>query len=238
MEMENRGDLVINGFGSSNGGHFHHVTINGKGTINNDVECVEFECNGSGTVQGTVKANSAEVNGMAKILGNVNGQKLTVDGAAKIEQSVSVKKLKVSGKATVGGAVKAEDVVIKGRLTVEEDCEAETFKAESLFKIGGLLNAETIDIKLFGDCQAKEIGGETILVKKNKGSSLFGIFKPVTQLETDLIEGNKIEIEYTNAKVVRGNRIKIGPNCNIGLIEYTDELIVDKKASISESRKV
>lgn len=235
--MENKGDLVINGFGSSNGGQFHHVTINGKGTINNDIECVEFECNGSGTVQGTVKTDSAQVNGMVKILGNVDGQQLTVDGAAKIEQNVSVKKLKVSGKATVGGAVKAEDVVIKGRLTVEEECEAETFKAESMFRIGGLLNAETIDIKLFGDCRAKEIGGETILVNKNKGS-LFDLFKPLTQLETDLIEGNKIEIEYTNAKVVRGNRIKIGANCNIGLIEYKDELVVDPKASVSESRKV
>ena len=235
--MENRGDLVINGFGSSNGGQFHHVTINGKGTINSDVECVEFECNGSGMVQGTVKMNTAQVNGMVKILGDVDGKQLTVDGSAKIDKNIHVNKLKVSGKASVGGAVKAEEIVIKGRLTVEDDCEAEMFKAESLFKVGGLLNADEIVINLFGDCRAKEIGGETIQVKKNK-ASLFDLFKPNTQLETDLIEGNKIELEYTNAKVVRGHQIKIGPNCHIGLIEYTDELIVDKKASIGQSKKV
>lgn len=234
--MEKRGDLVINGFGSSNGGQFHHVTINGKGTINNNIVCEEFECNGSGTVQGDVRANIAHVNGMAKIQGNVEGKHLGVDGTAKIEHNVRVKKLKVSGKASIGGALKSEEIIIKGRLNVEEDCEAETFKAESVFKIGGLLNAEQIDINLFGDCQAKEIGGETIVVKYK--SSLFGLFKSLTQLEAETIEGDKIEIEHTNAKVVRGNHIKIGPNCNIGLIEYTDELVIDKKAIVSETKKV
>jgi cytoskeletal protein CcmA (bactofilin family) len=237
MGMESRGDLVINGFGSSNGGQFHHVTINGKGTIKSDVECVDFECNGSGTVQGAVTTNTAQVNGVVKILGDVEGKQLTVDGSAKMEKSVHINKIKVSGKVNVGGSVKAEEVVVKGRLTVEEDCEAETFKAESLFKIGGLLNADEITIKLYGDCRAKEIGGDTIRVKKNK-ASLFDLFKPNTQLETDLIEGNKIEIEYTHAKIVRGQQVTIGPNCHIGLIEYTDELIVDKKASIGESKKI
>jgi cytoskeletal protein CcmA (bactofilin family) len=119
---------------------------------------------------------------------------------------------------------------------VEEDCETETFKAESIFKIGGLLIAEQINVKLFGACEAREIGGETILVKKNK-TSLFDLFK-TPQLDTDLIEGDKIEVEYTNAKVIRGNQIKIGPNCSIGLIEYTDELVVHPKASVKESKKV
>jgi cytoskeletal protein CcmA (bactofilin family) len=238
METKKRGDLAINGFGASNGGQFHRVTINGKGTINNDVECSEFECNGSGTVQANVRANTAKISGMAKIDGNIESQLLTIDGTAKIGQNLNVKKLKVNGKATIGGRVKAEEISIKGRLTVEEDCEAEIFKAESQFKIGGLLNAEQVDIQIFGDCKAKEIGGQTIIIRHK--TALFGLFKPFfqTKLETELIEGDKIEIENTNAKIVRGNHVTIGPNSTIGLVEYTTELSIDEKAIVGESRKI
>ena len=236
--MDKKGDLFINGSGSSNGGTFSNVTINGKGTINNDIQCTEFDCNGSGTILGKVTAEYAKINGGVKITGDLEGKKVEVNGTAKVEHNVSVDRLKVDGKATIGVKVKAEEIRIKGRLTVEEDCEAEFFKAESQFKIGGLLNAEHIDIKLFGECRAKEIGGETISIK-NK-DAVFGLFKSFfpTQLETEFIEGNHIEIENTKAKVIRGNHCIIGPNCEIGLVEYTDQISIAKSANVMESKKV
>lgn len=239
MDTKKRGDLVINGLGSSNGGQFHHVTINGKGTINSDVECMEFECNGSGTVNGNVLSEKVKVNGNAKINGNIESRILSIEGTAKVDKNLNVKNLHVSGKASVCGRVKSDEIKIKGTLTVAEDCEAEVFKAESQFKIGGLLNADQIDINIFGECKAKEIGGQTIRVK-HKASFIGNLFKPVfqTQLVTELIEGDKIEIEYTNAKVVRGNHVTVGPNSTIGLVEYTDEIVIDVKAIVGESRKV
>jgi cytoskeletal protein CcmA (bactofilin family) len=237
METKKWGDLVINGFGASNGGQFEHVSLNGKGTVNSDVDCTQFECNGSGTVNGNVKAAKAIISGNGKIQGNIEGQSLTIDGTAKIANNLYVKKLKVSGKATVGGKVKSDDIKVRGRLTVEGNCEAETFKAESQFLIGGLLTADDIEIKLFGNCKAKEIGGQTIIIKHK--AALLGLFKPLlqTHLETELIEGDKIEIESTKAHIVRGNNIIIGPNCDIDIVEYTGELTMDKKATVKEVRK-
>lgn len=240
MDTKNRGDLVINGFGASNGGQFHVVTLNGFATVNSDVECSEFESNGFGTVNGNVKSDKTQVNGKAKFKGNIEGQSLTIDGTAKVDDNLYVKNLKVSGKASIGGKVKSEEIKIKGLITVGEDCEAEIFKVESQFKIGGLLNADQIYINIYGQCKAKEIGGQTITVK-HKGSSIIGnLIKPLNkpQLETDLIEGDIIELENTIAKIVRGNQVKIGPNCQIGLVEYTGEFSMDKKAVIAESRKV
>lgn len=239
MDTKSRGDLVINGFGASNGGQFRVVTLNGRGTVNNDLECIEFECNGSGVVKGNMISEIAKVNGHAKFRGNVECQKLTIDGSASIDKNLSVEKLKISGRASVGGRVRCEEIKIQGTLTVNEDCEAEIFKAESQFTIGGLLNADTIDIKMFGECKAKEIGGQTIMVKQKGslvGNLLKSFFKP--QLETELIEGDKIELENTIAKIVRGNQVRIGPNCQIGLVEYTEDFSMDKKAVVTESRQV
>ncbi|WP_251033634.1 polymer-forming cytoskeletal protein [Bacillus sp. ISL-75] len=239
MDTKSRGDLVINGFGASNGGQFRVVTLNGRGTVNNDLECVELDCNGSGILNGNVISEKAKVNGHAKVRGSIDSKILTIDGSARIDKNLSVEKLKVSGKATVGGRVKCEEIKIQGAFTVSEDCEAEIFKAESQFTIGGLLNADQVDIKMFGECKAKEIGGQTITVKAKGslvGNLLKAFFKP--QLETELIEGDKIELENTIAKVVRGNQVWIGPNCQIGLVEYTEEFSMDKKAIVTENRKV
>ncbi|QCJ40703.1 polymer-forming cytoskeletal protein [Bacillus sp. S3] len=238
MDTQKRGDLNINGFGSANGGQFRHVTINGKGTVNSDIDCVEFDCNGSGTVNGNVVTNKAKINGNGKVKGNLDCKSLSVDGTAKIEHNLYAEQLKVAGKASVGGKVRAEEIAIKGRLTVEGDCEAESFKAESLFIIGGLLNADEVDIKIFGECKAREIGGQTIRIKDKP--ALMGLFKSFiqTQLETECIEGDKIELENTKAAVVRGNEITIGPKCEIGLVEYSGKLSVDKKAVVKESRKI
>lgn len=239
MDTKNKGDLVINGFGSSNGGQFQLVTLNGVGTINSDVECSAFECNGSGTVNGNVTANTAKVSGNAKFKGTIESQNFSVEGTAKIAQNLLVKDLNVSGKASVGGRVKCEQIKLQGILTVGEDCEAEMFKAQYRFTIGGLLNADQIDIEIYGECKAKEIGGQTITVKQHKGSFIGTLFKPFfkTQLETELIEGDIIELENTIAKVVRGNQVRIGPNCHIGVVEYTEEFSQDNNAVVGESRK-
>lgn len=238
MDSKIRRDLVINGFGSSNGGQFDRVNLNGKGTVNNDLVCTEFDCNGSGVVNGNVFAQKAKINGNGKINGNFECESLKVDGTAKIANNLFVKNLKIAGKATVGGKIKSDEISIRGRLTVEGDCEAETFKAESQFTIGGLLNADKVDIKLFGDCKAKEIGGQTIVIKHK--ASLLGLFKSIlpTQLETELIEGDRIEIENTKAAMVRGNNVLIGPNCTIDVVEYSGEFSKDKTAIVKEIREL
>lgn len=238
--MEKMGDLVINGFGSSNGGQFNQVTLNGFGTVNNNVQCKVAEINGFGTLNGDIKAEEAKIAGKAKIKGSVESNSLTIEGTASIGGKLFANTVKISGKASVSGKVKSEEIEVKGNFTVEEDCETDVFKAESIFKVSGLLSADRIDVLLFGPCKAKEIGGQTIIVKKYKGSLIGNLLKPFlpTHLETELIEGDKIEIESTNAGIIRGNQIKIGPNCRVDLVEYTDQLQVDHRASVKESRQV
>lgn len=46
--MEVTDKLIINGSGSSKGGRFHTVEINGSGTVSGDVECTSLLFNGSG----------------------------------------------------------------------------------------------------------------------------------------------------------------------------------------------
>ena len=53
-------------------------------------------------------------------------------------------------------------------------------------------------------------------------------------LTTNLIEGDKITLENTKCKIVRGHDIVIGPGCEIDKVEYTGKLTIDKDSTVGE----
>ncbi|MCM3737219.1 polymer-forming cytoskeletal protein [Bacillus cytotoxicus] len=232
-------DLIINGYGKSNGGQFRNVQLNGSGTVNGDVECVAFECNGSGRVNGDIKAEKVKISGSGKIDGKIDALQMSIDGSGSIQQDAVLKKIKISGKGTIGGNVSGEEMKICGKAIIDGNCEVDSFKAEGQFTVGGLLSADDIFIDMHGECKAKEIGGQTINIKYRK-SPLSWLIKTMfnPRLETELLEGDNINVEYTNANTIRGNNVAIGPNCEINLVEYTGVCEIDKNANVKESRKI
>ncbi|MCP3740482.1 cytoplasmic protein [Rossellomorea sp. BNER] len=237
MDRKKLDDLTINGFGRSNGGHFEKVTLNGKGTIDGDVTCVYFECNGSGIVNGDMKSKKAKISGNVRIDGKMNTSDLIIEGRGTIHEDTFLKNVKIAGKGSFGGHLSGEEVMLQGRMTVDGDCEVETFKAEGQFTIDGLLSADCITVDAHGESRAKEIGGQTINVKNKRLKKLFKTML-LGKLETDLIEGDFIDVEYTNATVVRGNEVKLGPYCEVDLVEYSGSFAHHETAKVKESRKV
>jgi cytoskeletal protein CcmA (bactofilin family) len=237
--MNKLGDLIINGYGSANGGEFDRVVINGKGTVNGQVDCTLLECNGTGSITGDVKSEKVKISGNGKITGNVLSQKLIIEGRASILGDAQTTNMIIQGKATINGHVKGEELKVQGSITIGKDCEVEIFKSEGQFSIGGLLSADDIYIEIFGECKANEIGGKTIRVKQ-KSSILLSLIKTIraVNLVTDLIEGDHIELENTKAKIVRGNNIIIGENCEIDLVEYKETYQLDKNGRVKESVKL
>lgn len=233
------GDLLINGYGTSNGGQFRNVQLNGKGTVNGDVECVDFECNGSGYVNGDIKAETVKISGSGKINGKIDAMHMSIEGSGSIQQDATVKKMKISGKGTVGRNVSGEDMDIRGKAVIDGNCEVDTFKSEGQFIVGGLLSADNMYIDIHGECKAKEIGGQTINIKYRK-SPLSWLFKTIftPRLETELIEGDNINVEYTNTNIIRGNNVTIGPECEIGVVEYHETYKNKNQSLVKEYKQV
>ncbi|PGE94379.1 cytoplasmic protein [Bacillus pseudomycoides] len=231
--------LIINGYGSSNGGEFHKVQLNGKGTVNGNIDCDEFECNGSGSVNGDLKSENTKISGSGKVDGTVSTENMRIDGKATITKDVKANNLKIAGKGTIGGTLTGEELKIRGQATIDGNCEVDIFSSEGQFTIGGLLSADEIDIDIHGTCRVKEIGGQTIKVR-HRPTAFSGLFKTVfgSHLEAELLEGDNIDIDYVKIKTVRGNNVTVGPNCEIGLIEYKGVLHVDKNAKVKEIQQV
>ncbi|MDQ0218368.1 cytoplasmic protein [Peribacillus cavernae] len=213
-------NLIINGSGSYPGGSYDKISIRGEGTIISDVECSVFKIYGTSESLENVKADCLSVYGEAEIKGNIDSGEAHVLGTMSISGKVQIKQLKMRGMLDAGGRLTGEKADIKGSLSVQGDVEYDTFYSRGSFEIKGLLNAETIRIGLrYGCSSAEEIGGGKIIVKKK--ASLIPFVKEEGTLSAKVIEGDEIYLENTKAEVVRGNTVKIGPGCEIGLVEYS-----------------
>ncbi|HUI30757.1 MAG TPA: polymer-forming cytoskeletal protein [Candidatus Acidoferrales bacterium] len=228
MVKNMKNDLRINGLGNSSGGNYNYVQINGKGDINGDLDCVELQINGLGCIHGNVKTRTARVAGKSEINGSVKAEDLIIDGMTEI-----------------GGAVSADRIENRGMLKVNKDCGAETFRSQGGFTIGGLLNADKIDIEMYVASRAREIGGQEIEIKAGSAfgfkkflSSLFPMWQMNRYLSVETIEGDNIYLENVTVKVVRGGNVKVGPGCQIDKVEYKNTFYKDRDSSVKENKKV
>jgi cytoskeletal protein CcmA (bactofilin family) len=239
---ENLHDLKMSGAGNVAGGKYRDVKISGAGSISGDIECVSFDTSGASTVNGNVKTKIFGVSGAAEIKGNVEAENVKISGGSRIKGDVVTKTIKISGASKIKGSLHAEEVDISGSVEIKEDCEAEHFKAKGGFEIGGLLNAGEVDITIYGRCRAREIGGEKIDIRRGGGNIFAKVIKYIfTQgeiLTTSVIEGDDIYLEATTAKIVRGNNVTMGSDCNIELVEYRNKISVAPDSKVNDQRNI
>jgi len=81
-----------------------------------------------------------------------------------------------------------------------------------------------------------------LTLRKDRSSRLIrfieSIFPNTDVLATESVEGGDIYLEYTKAKVVRGNNVNIGPGCEIDLVEYRNDFQQVKEARVKDSNKI
>jgi cytoskeletal protein CcmA (bactofilin family) len=194
--------------------------------VDGDIRAEEFRLNGVSTVRGSVEANSFLVSGKLKIEGGVKAEQAATDGLVEI-----------------AGSLTGHEGNLNGLLKIRGDCEFERLKAAGGFEVGGMLNAGFADIALYGQGKAREIGCESLRVRKIAKSGwkealrkMFPRWKP--ELTAHTIEGDDLDLENTAADVVRGNRVAIGPGCRIGCVEYRLEYRKHPGAKVGKELKV
>ena len=89
-----------------------------------------------------------------------------------------------------------------------------------------------------------EIGGTKIKIKNDSKFSFLGIKNIIMPhsnkrlLEVDTIEADEIYLENTHAKIVRGKKITLGPECRINLVEYQESFKDHDKSIVEEIEKI
>ncbi|MBN1858372.1 cell shape determination protein CcmA [Candidatus Bipolaricaulota bacterium] len=246
-ERDKRGSASISGAGTIGGGSYERVSISGSGKITGDLTADEIKISGSGKIQGLARVIRVSTSGSAVFEAGIVADEVRISGSARSHGTTEIKELKCSGVFKTDGSLKSEYIKISGSLTVDGDVSSEIYKTTGAFRIGGLLSADHIEINLAGRCEAREIGGERIEVRRGgwrqKGLILDGLISIFTggstsHLRSELIEGDTIHLEDTEAEIVRGKHVFIGPGCNIKTVEYSEDLAVDEDAKVEHEKNV
>lgn len=232
-----RNDLVIAGAGHASGGLYNIVKVSGTGKLFGDIDCRDFNIQGNATIEGNVKAETAHISGRLHTKGALHADEIKISGSVAVGGNIECKVVRFHGHGNVKGAVNAEEIYIHGETNIAEGCAAEVFDARGIFTVGGLLNAGSVRVKLYGYCQANEIGGDSIEVKQAGVPFLKKLFSRIG-LKAGTIEGDEIYLEHTSAKMVRGNKVTIGPGCVIEQVEYQHHFHCAEGAKVGSSQKI
>lgn len=169
-------------------------------------------------------------------MGSANGgefSQVRIMGEGTVEGSLSCHTTRVMGKVAVKGDMVSDIVKITGELEVKGNCSAEAFRVRGAFQIGGLLNSGQITVNLLGPSKVRELGGGKIRIKCPR----IGNFTP-KHFTADVIEGDDVRLEYTNAQVVRGGYVAIGRGCTIDLVEYAGDFRQSSQSTVKMHRHV
>lgn len=239
MEKQN---VSISGSGKIGGGKYADVRISGSGRVEGDVEADEIRISGAGKVEGNAKAKEISVSGSGRFMGSVEAEIFHASGGFRVEGDVEAGELRCSGSGRISGGVRAQYVRASGALAVAKDVAADIFSSSGALTVQGLLSADRVEIKLGGRCRVGEIGGERIDVRQGAGFNLqlslvrgFRLGRFGTgELVAETIEGDEIHLEGTQAKLVRGKQVTVGPGCHIERVEYEESLEVDPSSRVGE----
>ena len=241
---EQKMDMKISGSSTMPGGEYGSVSISGAGKVQGDLRCERMSCSGASHVDGSVECSGkVSVSGATKILGSLTcGEALHCSGALRCSGDVDTPELRCSGSTAIDGrltggkmstsgelrarAVHGTELSASGSCRIEEGVEADLIRMSGLYNIGGLLNAETVELTAAAGCSVGDIGGSKITVRREVPGLLRRLFSGTAAHSTKVhtIEGDDITLEYVTADVVRGRRVQIGEGCRIGRVEYAETL--------------
>ncbi|MCX6376760.1 MAG: hypothetical protein NTU88_12130 [Armatimonadetes bacterium] len=239
MEAGGTGSIRISGSGTAGGGVYDEIAISGSGKVTGDAEARSVRVSGSAHFEGSLKADSFRGSGSFKIAGDVEAKEFKCSGAGSLGGNVKADKLATSGSVKIEESAKVVNAEISGSAKIGGDLEGEHVRSSGVINVGGLLSADTVEMALGGNCRVREIGGERITVSSgdSRGSGFFRFVWLCSpgSLTAETIEGDDLHLESTTAKVVRGQRVKIGPGCRIERVEYGESLQIDPDARVDET---
>lgn len=239
--MGDKIDMSISGSSTMPGGEYGRVRISGSGRVQGNLRCDSLGCSGAAKVLGDVDcAGEARCSGAVKVegtlgcgslhsSGSTHCVRLNCAGEAQTSGSLVVEEQLEAGQVYGSGALRAGSLrcgELRSSGTLDAaDVEAERADISGAARIPGLLNAETVTISAGGTVVIGSIGGSSIRITPGEGHG-WGLLRRVVQgrARVDSIEGDDIELESVEARAVRGRRVRIGGDCRIDRVEYSERL--------------
>lgn len=207
------------------------IKIAGSGVVSGKpVRTRMFKSAGSARVQGDLEAEETKIAGSCVVEGDIRTEEFKSSGSTRVAGSLRAGELEASGSLHVGKDIEAKDLRTSGRLEAGGNVKAKDFRASGSVRIPGELAADDVDIELGGSSVISTIRAKDVSVRATGG-----FWRGRGDLTAKHIEGDDIALEATTADFVKGQDVRIGPHCRIGVVE-AHGLVVHESSDVKERR--
>lgn len=243
-------DMNIAGSGQIATGEYSTIRISGSGQLGEAVRCENLYVSGSANGCGLACENDFHVSGSCAFSGKVTAENVVISGGSSFGGDVEAKeRVVISGGMRCGGDVKCKQLQISGNGTISGDVEAELAKIRGNLNCDGLLNAEEVDIEFEKGMEVGSIGGSKIVIYRRHGKMkkkrirlpLFSsLIKNVegNVYVNNSIEGDEIALEGVVTPRVSGRVVAIGADCEVELVQYSEQVEISPEAKVGRTERV
>lgn len=206
-------------------GAAHHDTISalrwtsdGVSKVLGDADAGEAILSGAVSVRGRLSADRVTVRGTLEVEGTtrVVGS-LDVSGDARFSASVDAGQMGVDGATEISGPLTvAQGLTCSGHLQVAGDLASQALRFDGRLTVRGKVVAKQVGGRLRGISRAEAILATTVAIDRH--APLLGA---KGRLEVLRIEAEEVRLAGVQCQFLKADRIHLGPDCHIALLEGT-----------------
>ena len=242
-------DMNISGSGQIASGEYSTIRVSGSGQLGEMVRCQNLYVSGSANGSNVICSNDFQISGSCNLSGTVSAGNVTVSGGSSFGGNVEAKeRITISGGMHCGGDVRCKQLKVSGNGNVSGDVEAELAKVRGSLSCAGLLNAEEVDIEFEKNMEVGSIGGSKIVIYKRHGKEKKRIRLPLFSslvkrssgavCVKNSIEGDEIALEGVVTPRVSGRVVAIGADCEIELVQYSEQVEISPEAKVGRTERI
>ena len=222
------------------GGHYDTVQGSGSIRIEGNVTANTFHTSGSIRGHGALKTKTFRASGSTRLQGSVEVGEGSCSGSFHVDGGLRVlSQLTLSGSSQISGGLAGEKVRGSGALSIGEEVSLEEITWSGSVRCPGLISADWIDLNVQGRSEVGELAGAKIRVATDNAGNIFRWLSFGGSTNAGLtvaeVSGDEVTLEVTEAQVVRGDRVVIGPGCRIDRVEYRQSLEIHPSSVVNKS---
>lgn len=237
-------NIKIFGSGMIESGEYDDIIVYGSSKINGSVRCLNMNISGSVHCGGSIESlKKIDIAGSATFEETVIANDLEISGSVSLKKNCQIKNtLCTSGSMRSNGNIKAQEMKTSGVTIIDGGIESEKIDISGVFQCQGLVNAEQVKIEVKEGLCVNEIGGGTIHItseeEKLKFTSKLYTKSQKRANTVNSIEGDTIVIEGVQVHKIVGRIVSIGRNCQVGIVQYSEEIEIDDSAVVDKYEKI
>ncbi|MDT3428897.1 cytoskeletal protein CcmA (bactofilin family) [Paenibacillus forsythiae] len=173
-----------------------------------------------------VHRSFVEVIGYLRVTGNMTTSKLKVLGDCSIRNHCQAMQVENLGSLRVQ-SLQADRVSSSGYLSVSQKAVVDSFQAKGAVRIDNLIATESIDISLSSVCQVGTMKAYRSITVRPSSRAFNYFMRPFSKLRCEMVQAVNVTLYRTEAKLVCGEEIIIGPGCTIREVRYSKSFQAD-----------